>query len=213
MVDFEKHGEELKSVIFDPFPQIKADFTEPVINGRVRVCMTKPEWDLWQKVRNSFNAVSDILRDLTYATNTYGGIGVAYQEITIAASDLTQTVVADDTLITVSASDVEFNWNDPRLEFGRSVNLEPALGVEQMGFLLDTGAHINPAVLHAVAADGTVSHNLQMDCVSTAPGEPTHLLRRQWVNTGGVWDLDPVAWTVGQILHLVQLRVLEATTL
>jgi len=175
--------------------------------------MTRPEYDLWLRVMHTFGAVGDAMRELVEFVNTSGGVAVAYQEITIAAGDLATTVVSDDTVVTVSQSNVEFNWNDPRLEFGRSVNLEPALGVEQMGFVLSTGAHINPAVLHAVADDGVVTHNLQMDCVSTAPGEPTHLIRRQWVNTAGVWDLDAVAWTVGQKLHLAQLRVLEATTL
>jgi hypothetical protein len=141
----------------------------------------------------------------------YGGVAVAYQEITIAAGDLATGSVANDTLKTASQTDVEFKWSDGRLEKGRSVMLEPAIGVPEMGFVMDTSAHINPAVLHAVDAAGNVTHNLQMDCVTPYPGQPTYLQRRQWSNASGDWDLDAVAWTVGQKLHLTQLRVQEAT--
>jgi len=213
-IDLEKLGISLETVQFNPYDEINERYEVTVAGKTFLVSLTKSEVDLWLKNQRAFGAVYDILRQISFYINESGGVLAAYQEITVdIGTNTTTTVVANDTLITASQSGVEFNWNDPRLEFGRSVNLEPALGVEQMGFVLDTGAHINPAVLHAVAADGTISHNLQMDCVSTAPGEPTHLIRRQWSNDSGDWDLDPVAWENGQKLHLTQLLVQEATAL
>lgn len=213
LLELEKIGESLRRVDFNPYPEINTDLKEPVISGHVRVCMTKPEYDLWLKVQRAFGSIRDTVQELIYYVNTSGGVALAYQEITIAATDLTTSSIADDTLITASQSDIEFNWQDPRLQWGRSINLEPALSVEQMGFVMDTGAHINPAVLHEVLDDGTINHLLQMDCVTPSPFGEKYLQRRQWSNVGGTWDLRAKAWTVGQKLHLAQLRVLEATEL
>jgi hypothetical protein len=213
MAELEKIGEMLRRVEFNPYPEVNADLKVPIENGMTRVCMTRPEYDLWLKVQQAFGGIRNTMQELVYYVNTYGGVVLAYQEIEIAAADLVETTVADDTLVTASQSDVEFNWKDPRLQWGRSINLEPALGVEQMGFVMDTGAHINPAVLHEVLGDGTINHLLQMDCVTPVPDSETQLQRRQWSNAGGVWDLRAKAWEVGQKLHLAQLRVMEATEL
>ena len=212
-IELEKIGEILRRVDFNPYPEINTDVNVPVLSGHVRVCMTRPEYDLWLKVQRALGSIRDTVQELIYFVNTSGGVALAYQEIEIAETDLVTTTVSDDTLITTSQFDVEFNWKDPRLQFGRSINLEPALGVEQMGFVMDTGAHINPAVLHEVLGDGTINHLLQMDCVTPVPGSEVQLQRRQWSNAGGVWDLRAKAWEVGQKLHLAQLRVLEATEL
>lgn len=213
MVVNENIGEQLRDMRFNPAPECDEEQWESVAGKTILISMTAAEHTLWRRLEQIIANIADNFTDLQYFVNISGGLVIAYKELTIASGDLTTTVVSNDTLITVSQTDTEFNWNDPRLMHLRSINLEPALGVEPMGFVIDTSAHINPAVLHSVAANGTVTHNLQMDCVSTAPGQPTHLIRRQWVNTGGVWDLDPIAWTVGQTLHLAQLLLNEATEL
>lgn len=198
--DFEGIPDGPRDFSFDPEPEI---FGETV--GR-------DNFELWRKLQLKLNILQLSLQDI-HVIIRGGLLALAYQEITITDDDLAETTVADDTLITVSGTPIKFKWSDPRLLFARTVNLEPATGVEPMGFVMDTGVHINPAVLHSVDDAGAVTHNLQMDCVTPVPDQHTYLQRRQWVNTDGVWDLDAVAWEVGQTLHLSQIRIIEATVL
>lgn len=200
MVEFEGLPPAGRVFNFDPEPQIHRKDISP---GEVL---------LWRKIQDQLNIAGFAIQDI-YTLVSGGLIGLAYKELTIAATDLIQTVVANDTLIVVSATGHKFNWKDGRLEKCRSVMLEPALGVPEMGFVMDTAAHIGPAILHSVDAAGDVTHNLQMDCVTPVPADKTHLQRRQWSNVSGDWDLDPAAWEVGQTVHLTQLRIVEATEL
>lgn len=212
--NFDNLSEKLRSIRFNPYPEINADVMERIQAGsQIRVCMTKPEYDLWLRVEQTFGNIAGLLDELVYYVNSYGGVGVAYQELTIAAGDLTTTEVANDTVITTGLPR-PFVWTDPRLDAGKSIVLEPASGVQPMAFVWSRKAFVNPAVMHIVDPDTqAVTHGFQIDCVNPVHAQPTYLQRLQWQTVGGKWKLYAKPWTVGQILHMTQLIVVEGTVL
>jgi len=131
-----------------------------------------------------------------------GGVAFVYQKLTIAATDLATTEVANDTLMT-TGSPIGFRWDDPRCF--RSIHVEPATGVYPWDFVWDRKTHINPSIQHAVdPVTGVITHETGQDAVTQVYAQPSYLQRLRWT-ASAPFKLSPLAWEVDQHVELLQL--------
>jgi len=155
-----------------------------------------------KRIAVAFNDVDYNFKQLHNWVSLAGGIAFVYQKLTIAATDLATTEVANDTLKTTGAP-IGFRWDDPRCF--RSIHVEPATGVYPWDFVWDRKAHITPSIQHVVdPVTGAITHETGQDAVTQVYAQPTYLQRLRWT-AAAPFKLSPLAWEVGQNLELLQL--------
>lgn len=173
----------------------------------------EPTREKWRQLQSILGTIQEEFERLRKIIHDIGGVVWTRQKLTIAATDLTTTEEANDTLIT-SGSPLPFRWDDPRIDKCRSMNVEPATGVFPWPHVWDRKAHIAPSIQPVVdPATGNVTHRKAEDCVTQVYAQPTYIQRLQWQDVGGVWKLYAKAWEVGQKVEIVQAIVVGADVL